>query len=121
MDSCAHCPFFTVQPTANTTDMASATEGDTSTAITCTATGVPVPTVSWTRSDGSSIVNDIKYTISDTSSPVMVTDGSNEVSQVTSDLTIMSVVQGDTGVYSCVVNNVVNSVQSDTTLTVMCK
>ena len=110
----------TVQPTVNTPDMAIATEGDTSTTITCTATGVPVPTVSWTGPDGS-IMNDSKYTISDTSSPVMVTDGSNEVFQVTSDLTIMSVVRGDTGVYYCVVTNVVNSVQSDTTLTVMCK
>ena len=110
----------TVQPTANTPGMASATEGDTSTTIICTATGVPVPTVSWTGPDGS-IMNDSKYTISDTSSPVMITDGSNEVFQVTSDLTIMSVVQGDTGVYYCVVANVVNSIQSDTTLTVMCE
>ena len=100
--------------------MASATEGDTSTTITCTATGVPVPTVSWTG-PGGSIINDNKYSISDTSSPVMITDGSNEVFQVSSDLTIMSVVRGDTGLYYCVVTNVVNSVQDDTTLTVMCK
>ena len=43
-----------------------------------------------------------KYAISDTSSPLMVTDGSNEVFQVTSDLTIMSFAWGDTGVYSCI-------------------
>ena len=100
--------------------MASATERDTSTTITCTATGVPVPTVSWTGPDGS-IMNDSKYTISDTNSPVMVTDGSNVVFQVTSDLTIMSVVRMDGGVYYCVATNVVNTVQSNTTLTVMCK
>ena len=99
--------------------MAGATEGDTSTTISCTATGVPLPTVSWTGPGGSDIMNGSKYTISNTSSLVMV--GSNEVFQVTSNLTIMSVVRGDTGVYSCVVTNLLNTVQSNTILTVMCK
>ena len=108
--------FFVVPPTASTPDMASATEGDTSTTISCIATGVPLPTVSWTGPGGSDIMNGSKYTISNTSSLVMV--GSNEVFQVTSNLTIMSVVRGDTGVYSCVV---MNSVQSNTILTVKCK
>ena len=99
--------------------MASATEGDTSTTISCIATGVPLPTVSWTGSGGSDIMSDSKYTISNTSSLVMV--GSNEVFQVTSNLTIMSVIRGDTRVYSCVVTNLLNTVQSNATLTVMCK
>ena len=111
--------FFTVPPTAITPDMASATERDTSTTISCTATGVPLPIVNWTGPGGSDIMSDSKYTVSDTSPLVMV--GSNEVFQVTSNLTIMSVVRGDTGVYSCVVTNLLNTLQSNTTLTVMCK
>ena len=99
--------------------MASTTERDISTTISCTATGIPLPTVSWTGPGGSDIMSDSKYTISDTSSLVMV--GSNEVFQVTSNLTIMSIVRGDTGVYSCVVTNLLNTVQSNTTLTVLCK
>jgi len=100
--------------------MVSATEGDTSTTITCKATGVPVPTVSWIGPFGN-IMNNSKYTINDTSSPVMVIDDSNEVFEIISDLTIANTVRVDTGVYTCVVTNVVNSIQSDTILNVMCK
>ena len=99
--------------------MASATEGDIITTISCIATGVPLPTVSWSGTGGCDIMSDSKYTISDTSSLVMV--GNNEVFQVSSNLTIMRVVRGDTGVHSCVVTNLLNTVQSNTILTVMCK
>ena len=101
--------------------MTIATEGDTSTTITCTATSVPVPTIIWIRSDGSSLVSS-RYNISDTThEPLLVNEGSNEVFQVTGYLTIVNVVREDTGVYSCIVMNVVNKVRSYTTLTVLCK
>ncbi|XP_065918563.1 hemicentin-1-like isoform X2 [Dysidea avara] len=107
-----------VPPTVDIPNMVSATEGDNSTTITCIATGVPVPTIIWSRPDNSSLVES-RYVISDSSPPVAVSNGSNEVFQITSNLTIMNVLRGDTGVYHCLVFNVVNSVQSDTTLTVM--
>ena len=114
------CSPHLVPPTVDIPNMVSATEGDNSTTITCIATGVPVPTIIWSRPDNSSLVES-RYVISDSSPPVAVSNGSNEVFQITSNLTIMNVLRGDTGVYHCLVFNVVNSVQSDTTLTVMCK
>ena len=58
--------YFTnvAQPNATTPAMVSPREEDNLT-ITCTATGVPVPSVTWSRADGSS-VTDSRYVISDT-------------------------------------------------------
>ena len=96
------------QPNVTTPDMVSPIEGDNLT-ITCTATGVPVPTVTWSRADGSSLT-DSRYAISNTSSTMIV----NDVYQVTRSLTIMNIVTADVGeMYSCTVTNVVNTVRSD--------
>ena len=96
--------------------MVSVSKGD-SVTITCTATGVPVPSVNWSRADGSSLT-DSRYVISDTSSPMVV----NEVYQVTRNLTIMNIVRADIGVeYGCTVTNVVDTVQSNVSITVLCK
>ena len=113
------CFSHIVQPTANVPRMVNTTEGAIS-IITCTATGVPLPTISWIRPDNSSLVGS-RYAITDPGPTVVVTDGSNEVFQITSNFTVMNATRGDTGVYSCMVYNVVNSLRSDTTLTVMCK
>ena len=109
---------YIAQPTATTTPaMVSPTEGYTTT-ITCTATGVPVPSVTWSRADGSSLT-DSRYVISDTSSTMIV----NDVYQVTRNLTIMNIVRADMGaMYGCTVTNVVNTVQSDVIIDrVLCK
>ena len=106
------------QPTAATTPaMVSPREGDTIT-FTCTATGVPVPSVTWSRADGSSLT-DSRYVISNTSSTMIV----NDVYQVTRNLTIMNIVRTDMGtMYNCTVTNVVNTVQSNATIiSVLCK
>jgi len=104
------------KPTATIPAMVSPREGDSIT-ITCTATGVPVPSVKWTRADGSSLTDDSRYVISDTSSPMVV----NGVYQVTRDINIMNIVRADIGVqYGCVVTNVVDTVQSNITITVLC-
>ena len=96
--------------------MVSVSEGD-SVTITCTATGVPVPSVNWSRADGSSLT-DSRYVISDTSPPMVV----NEVYQVTRNLTIMNIVRADIGVeYGCTVTNVVDTVQSNVSIIVLCK
>ena len=96
--------------------MVSASEGDNVT-ITCTATDVSVPSVNWSRADGSSLT-DSRYVISDTSSSMVVSD----VYQVTRNLTIMNIVRADIGVeYSCTVTNVVDTVQSNVSIIVLCK
>ena len=95
--------------------MVTSIEGDNLT-ITCTATGVPVPSVTWSRVDGSSLT-DSRYVISDISSSMVV----NDVYQVTRNLTIMNVIREDAGMYGCTVTNVVNTVQSNVTITVLCK
>ena len=111
--------YFTnvAQPTATTPAMVSPTEGDNIT-VTCAATGVPVPSVTWSRADGSDLT-DSRYIISDTSSTMVV----NDVYQVTRNLTIRNIVRADMGaMYGCTVTNVVNTVQSDVTIiSVLCK
>ena len=96
--------------------MVSASEGESIT-ITCTATGVPVPSVTWSRADGSSLT-DSRYVISDSSSSMIV----SEVYRVTRNLTIMNIVREDIGVeYICTVTNVVDTVQSNVSITVLCE
>ena len=96
--------------------MVSVSEGD-SVTITCTATGVPVPSVDWSRADGNSLT-DSRYVISDTSSSMVV----NDVYQVTRNLTIMNIIRADIGVEcSCTVTNVVDTVQSNVSIIVLCK
>ena len=110
--------YFTTiaQPTATIPAMVSVSEGE-SVTITCTATGVPVPSVNWSRADGSSLTNS-RYVISNTSSSMVV----NDVYQVTRNLTIMNIVRRDIGVeYGCTVTNVVDTVQSNVSTTVLCK
>ena len=112
--------YFTniAQPTATTTPaMVSPREGDNITII-CTATGVPVPSVIWSRADGSSLT-DSRYVISNISSTMIV----NDVYQVTRSLTIMNIVRADMGaMYSCTVTNAVNTVQNNITIiSVLCK
>ena len=96
--------------------MVTLSEGDNIT-ITCAATGVPVPSVTWSRADGSSLT-DSRYVISDISSSMVV----NDVYQVTRNLTIMNVIREDAGaMYDCTVTNVVNTVQSNVIINVLCK
>ena len=110
------CFTLIAQPTAIIPAMVSISEGESIT-ITCTATGVPVPSVNWSRADDSSLT-DSRYVIGDTSSSMIV----NEVYQVTRNLTIMNIVREDIGVeYGCTVTNVVDTVQSNISITVLCK
>ena len=96
--------------------MVTLSEGDNVT-ITCTATGVPVPSVTWIRADGSSLT-DSRYVISDISSSMVV----NDVYQVTRNLTIRNIIREDAGaMYGCTVTNVVNTVQSNVNIIVLCK
>lgn len=82
---------------------------------------MPAPSIGWTRTGVKNLIGN-RYIVSNTTyAPFLVTDGSNEVFQATGNLTIMNVRRGDTGVYSCLVMNVVNRVQSDASLTVLCK
>ena len=114
--NCAIFIMFIAQPTATTLSLVSVYEGESIT-ITCTATGVPAPSVNWSRADNSSLT-DSRYVISDTSFSVMV----NDVYQVTRNLTIMSSVREDIGMeYSCIATNVLGTAQSNVSITVFCK
>ena len=110
------CLFFnnTAQPTVITPTIVYTSEGNNVT-IVCTATGVPVPSVTWTRADGSSL-NDSRIN-SDTSSTMVVSG----VWQVTRNLTITNIRRAESGVYVCRVTNVVNTVQNNVTIDVLCK
>ena len=78
---------------------------------------MPVPSVTWSRADGSSLT-DSRYVISDISSSMVV----NDVYQVTRNLTIMNIIREDAGaMYGCIVTNAVNTVQNNVNITVQCK
>ena len=108
--------IIVARPTVTTPAAVSPAEGDNIT-ITCVATGVPVPSITWSRADGSSLT-DSRYVISNTSSAVVVTDmDSSDTYQVTRNLTITNIVTTDVGaVYACAVSNDVGTVQSDVTV-----
>ena len=96
--------------------MVSVNEGENITII-CTATGVPVPSVNWSRANGSNLT-DSRYVISDTSSSVIV----NDVYHLTRNLTIMNSVREDTGMeYSCAATNELGTAQSNISIIVLCK
>ena len=106
-----------VIPTATTPAMVIAYEGENVT-ITCTAAGISLPSVNWTRANGCNLT-DNRYVISNTSSSVIV----NYTYQVTRNLTIMNIVREDAGVYSCLVTNGMGTAQtkSNVNITVLCK
>ena len=84
-------------------------------AITCEATGVPLPTIVWTF-NGAVLISGDNVNIT----TAAIKNG--DVSTVTETLTIMNVSRNFTGVYTCSANN---SVGSDTSshihITVQCK
>ena len=75
--------------------------------FTCTATGVPLPTITWLR-DNTALSDGIDYTTSSTD------DGS----LVTSTLSVLNLVFSDTGNFSCSASNSEGTVTSEFTLTV---
>ena len=105
------------EPNATTPAKISPREEDNIT-ITCTATGVPVPSVTWSGAGGSDLT-DSRYVISNISSTMVV----NDVYQVTRNLTIRNIVRADMGaMYGCTVTNVVNTIQRNVTIDrVLCK
>ena len=113
---CYYVCTIVAQLTATTPFVVSPAEGDNVT-ITCTATGVPVPSITWSRADGSNLTNS-RYVIGNTSSTMVVNDmDSSDIYQVTRNLTIINIVAADVeAVYTCTVSNVMNSVQSNLTI-----
>ena len=108
--------YYVAQLTATTPAAVSPAEGDNVT-ITCTATGVPVPSITWSRADGSNLI-DSRYVISDTSSTMVVNFmDSSDTYQVTRNLTIINIVAADVeAVYTCTVSNVMDRIQSNVTI-----
>lgn len=75
--------------------------------FTCTATGIPLPTITWLR-DSTALSNGTDYT----------TISTDDGSLVTSTLSVLSLVFTDTGGYSCSASNSEGTVTSEFTLTV---
>ena len=86
-------------------------EGTAAVTLTCTATGVPQPSISWSPGAGGRI------SIMD-GAPVTDDEGTFSV---TSNLTISSLVRGDAGSYTCIANNTVTSDSRLFTLSVNCE
>ena len=84
--------------------------------ITCTATGYPVPTVVWQKSDGSSLSNNRLVS----GSPVMSSTGVGNVSSVSVELMVIGAMRVDNGIYRCLANNSVSSTTRSISITV-CK
>ena len=78
--------------------------------FTCTASGTPLPTISWQRGSGA-ISSGGQFTITESS------DGSG----VSSTLAVSNVQLSDAGTYSCSASNSEGTVSSSFTLTVECK
>ena len=87
-------------------------------AITCTATGYPVPTVVWQNSDGSSLSND--RLVSGSSVNMSSTDDGN-VSSVSVELLVIGAMRVDSGMYRCSATNSVSNTTSNIIITVQCK
>ena len=88
-------------------------EGDDG-AITCTATGYPVPTVVWQNSDGSSLSNNGLVS----GSPVISSTGVGNVSSVSVELMVIGALRVDTGMYRCSANNSISSAARNIIVTV---
>ena len=81
--------------------------------LTCVATGIPEPNITWSVDLSMPIVDGFKYTIS--------TDRNVQDSQniaVTSSLTISDTSVGDSGTYSCEAENAAGAAEGTTELTV---
>ena len=81
--------------------------------FTCVGTGYPPPVVQWSKVNGS--LNDR----TSTTNVSMLTDIGN-VTNVTVDLTFSGVNREDTGVYECLVCNLLGIGVRNTTLIVQC-
>ena len=90
--------------------------------LSCTARGVPAPTITWSRDVVNLSGTENRITIS---SPMESTDNSTGFIDVTSTLTVTNSMRSDANNYTCVAfNTVQGSTQQDQgtfTLTVNCK
>ena len=86
-------------------------------AITCTATGYPVPAVVWQNSDGSSLSNNRLVS----GIPVISSTGVGNLSSVSVELMVMGALRIDTGMYRCVSANSVNTITGNIRIVIQCK
>ena len=89
-------------------------EGNTTT-ITCEALGYPLPTVVWSRTNGT--LSD-RVSVSDS---ISVPTGYGNVTRVSVNLTITNASREDSGVYMCSANNSVGSNSENINITVQCE
>ena len=98
-----------LEPSIETEDVE---EGENVT-LTCVGVGHPPPLVQWRKLNGS---------LSDRATITNMSMSTNEgnVTRVTVDLIFTEAYREDTGVYECLVHNLLNSVEGDVLLTVQC-
>jgi len=84
--------------------------------INCTATGIPVPNVTWRDPDGMELPNvaNTRITLLPEYNQGVTFDGLNFVHRVTQLLQITNTSDKDSGMYTCVADNSVGQVDSGT-------
>ena len=92
------------------------------TSLSCTARGVPAPTITWSHDGVNLLGTENRITVS---SPMESTDNSTGYIDVTSTLTVTNSMRSDANNYTCVSSNTVQGAtrqdQRTFTLTVNCK
>ena len=88
-------------------------EGDNIT-LRCVGAGYPPPLVQWSKVNGS-----LSDRTSTTNMSMLTNEGN--VTNVTVDLIFTGTYRDDTGVYECLVSNLLNAVAKNTTLIIQCK
>ena len=79
----------------------------------CAGEGYPLPLVQWRKINGS-LSDRVSVTI------MSVLTGEGNVTRLTSDLGFTEAYREDTGVYECLVSNLLNSVTRSIDLTIQC-
>ena len=85
--------------------------------INCTAAGIPAPNITWSDLDGMELPNDnkMRIVVQPLTTPQLIADdGFTFLYHVTSTLMITNTNDSDTGNYTCVANNGIESDDNDT-------
>ena len=85
--------------------------------VSCTATGIPAPNITWSDPDGLELPNDdnMRIMVQPVTTPQLIADdGFTFLYHVTSTLVITNTNDIDTGNYTCVADNGIESNDNDT-------